>query len=65
MKHLFLGCHKLSDIGVVTLLCVLVSALQDGILLQGLDFLLLHETTQARVWVCGATTEIHPFRRGE
>ena len=33
LTHLLLSWFELSDIGVVTLLCVLVSALQDWILL--------------------------------
>ena len=56
---------ELSDVGVVTLLRVLVGALQDGVLLQGLDFLLLHQAAHTRLRVRSATTEVHAFRRGE
>ena len=51
VADLFLGGHKLGDIGIVALLGVLVCALKDGVLLQGLDALLLLYTAQAGLGV--------------
>ena len=44
LTRLFLGGLEVGDVGVVTLLHVLVFALQDGILRQGLHPLLLDNT---------------------
>ena len=51
VTDLFLGGHKLGDIGVVALLGVLVCALKDGILLQGLNALLLLYTAETSLGI--------------
>ena len=62
VAHLLLAGLELGDIGVVTLLGVLVSTLQDGILLQGGDLGDLVDTAEAGVGVGDAATEVHPAR---
>jgi len=59
IAHLLLGGHKLGDIGVVTLLSVLVGALQDGILFQSLDCLLLLYTAQTSLIVLDTSAEVN------
>jgi hypothetical protein len=49
--HFLLGRLKLRHIGVVALFNILVCALKNGILLDGLDRLLLHDAAEARVGV--------------
>ena len=51
---------ELSDVGVVTLLGVLVSALQDRLLLQGGDGLLLVNTAEPCLGVLLTRAEVHP-----
>jgi len=59
LTHLLLSWLKLGDIGVVTLLCVLVGALQDGLLLQTGDSLLLVNTTEPCVWISDTVAEVN------
>ena len=59
LTHFFLSWLKLGDIGVVTLLCVLVGALQDGLLLQTGDSLLLVNTTEPCVWISDTVAEVN------
>ena len=64
LANLLLGRLELSDVGVVTLLSVLVGALQDGILLQGGDFRDLVDTAEAGVRVSDTATEVDPTSDG-
>jgi len=59
LANLLLGRRELCDIGVVTLLNILVGALKDGILLEGLDSLLLLNATQPsfRIILAGAEVD--------
>ena len=58
LADLLLCRLKLGDVGVVTLLHVLVSALQDWLLLQGGHLLLLLHTAQAGLRVLHAAAEV-------
>ena len=60
LAHLLLAGLELGHIGVVTLLDILVSTLQDGLLLQSRDLLLLLDTTQSSVRVLLTSTEVNP-----
>jgi len=59
LAHLLLTGFELSDIGVVTLLCVLVSALQDRLLLYAGHCLLLVHTTESSLLVSDTPTEVN------
>ena len=54
-----LGGSELGDISVVTFLDVLVSTFQDGVLLDGLDGLLLLNTAQTGLGVIHTATEVY------
>ena len=58
LADLLLGGFKLSDVGVVALLSVLVSALQYRLLLQGGDCLLLVHTAQPSLRVLHTAAEV-------
>merc|ERR1712012_391956 len=59
LTHLLLTRLELGDIGVVTLLNILVGALQDGLLLQCGHLLLLLHTTQSSLGVLLTPTEVN------
>jgi len=59
LTYLLLGRLELGDIGVVALLGVLVGALQDRVLLEGLNSLLLLYTAQAGVSVLHTAGEVN------
>jgi len=59
LTHLLLTGFELSDVGVVTLLCVLVSALQDGLLLNAGHCLLLVHTAESSLLVRDTPTEVN------
>ena len=58
LAHLLLAGLELGDVGVVTLLHVLVGALQDGLLLQGGNLLLLLDAAQSGVWILRTPAEV-------
>ena len=60
LAHLLLAGLELGDVGVVALLCVLVGALQDGLLLQAGDGLLLLNTAEAGLGVLLTAAEVDP-----
>ena len=64
LADLLLGGLELSDVGVVTLLGILVSALQDGILLQRRHFRDLVHTAEASVRVGDTAAEVNTARDG-
>ena len=57
--NLLLTGFELSDIGVVTLLCVLMSTLQDGLLLNAGHCLLLVDAAQAGVRISLTVAEVN------
>ena len=60
LAHLLLSRLELGDIGVVTLLRILVCAFQDGILLKTRHLGELVHAAQPRVGVSDAAAEVHP-----
>jgi len=59
LTNLFLAWGELSDIGVVALLHILVSTLQDWLLLKTCHCLFLFHTAKTSFWVFLASTEVN------
>ena len=57
--YFLLGGSELCDISVMTFLNVLVGTFQDGVLLDGLDGLLLFNTAQTGLGVIHTTSEVN------
>ena len=60
LADLFLGRVKCGHVGVVTLFNILMGALEDGRLLDGLDLVLVKDAPQARLWVNFSGGEVDP-----
>jgi len=59
LANLLLSRRELCDIGVVTLLNILVCAFKDGVLLDGLDGLFLLNTAESSLGIILAGTEVY------
>merc|ERR1719347_2569678 len=59
LTNLFLRRLKLRNISVVTLLCVFVGTLQDGLLLQGGHCLLLVHAAQPSIRISHTSTKVN------
>jgi hypothetical protein len=59
LTDFLLGRRELCDIGVVTLLNILVCALKDGVLLDGLDSLLFLNTAESSLSIILASAEVN------